>query len=204
VPALGSSVTQTSVLATVSDLGRLQVAAGVNEVDAAQVRKGQKADVQVTAVSGKTFAGQVVSIDSQATTTQGVVSYNLVVALDTDAVAAGLKPGMSATARVLTGSSASAVLVPVDALQRLRGNWAVLMRGADGSLQPRQVELGIIGTTHAEVIKGLADGDTIEVAATRGTSSNTNQRQPGTSQFGQPAQPAGTVPQVPTNRQPGR
>ena len=201
-PAVGSSVSQTTVLAAISDLSRLQVAASVNEVDAAQVRKGQKADVDVTALPGKTFAGEVVAIDSQATTNQGVVSYALVVALEADAVAAGLKPGMSASARVLTGRSERAVLVPVEALQRLRGNWAVLVRGENGALQPRPVDLGIIGTTHAEVTKGLSDGEMIEVAATRGATTNTSgQRQQGGFQSGQPG---GGVPQVPTNPQPRR
>jgi RND family efflux transporter MFP subunit len=198
-PAIGSSVTQATVLATVADLSKLQVNASVNEVDAAQVRRGQVADVQLTALPGRTFVGKVTSIDSQATTAQGVVTYGLIVTLDADAVKVGLKPGMSASARVLTGKADNAVLVPVDALQRSRGAWAVLVRGAGGSLETRPVELGIVGTTHAEVTKGLAAGDSIEVPVVRGASSTQNQRQQ------VPGQPqSGGVPQIPINTQPRR
>ena len=189
-PVLGTALTIGTAIATVADMTQLQVKGTVNEIDAAQVRRGQTAEVQVAAAPGRAFPGQVVAVDSQATTAQGVVSYGVVVRLDARAASAGLKPGMTATAQILTGRSERAVLVPIEALQKVRGNWAVLVPDAQGTVQTRPITLGIMGQTQVEIATGLKADEAVAIPLKPGAATTrTDQRPPGADQPAAPVAP---------------
>ncbi|OHT20479.1 efflux RND transporter periplasmic adaptor subunit [Sphingomonas haloaromaticamans] len=109
------------------DLRRMRLEVKVDEADVGQVRKGQRATFQVDAFPGRTFPAVIERVDlganasstsSSSTTTatsSSVVAYvaRLTVANDDEL----LRPGMTATADIVTTEKTGVLLVPNAALR---------------------------------------------------------------------------------------
>jgi len=99
------------------DLRELRLSVDIDEADIARVAEGQAATFTVEAHPGRTFASRVVSLRNVPTIAQGVVTYEAVLAVDNhDGL---LRPGMTATATIVTERIEDALLVPNAALRFL-------------------------------------------------------------------------------------
>src|SRR5262249_39060289 len=90
-----ASLSAPSLFLLAKDLTRLQVWASVNEADIGQIRPGQPVSFRVAAYPGERFQGTVTQIRLNATMTQNVVTYTVVVS--TDNSNGRLLPYMTAT-----------------------------------------------------------------------------------------------------------
>lgn len=77
-----SSLNAPSLFLIAKDLRRLQVWASVNEADIGQIHPGQNVSFTVDAFAGEVFRGEVSQIRLNATMTQNVVTYTVVVTTD--------------------------------------------------------------------------------------------------------------------------
>ena len=77
-----SQMSTSSMFLIAKDLRRLQIWASVNEADVGQIHVGQKVNFTVDAFSGETFSGVVSQVRLNATMTQNVVTYTVVVNTD--------------------------------------------------------------------------------------------------------------------------
>jgi HlyD family secretion protein len=108
------SVSGGTVLFTIADLSVMQVRSLVNEGDVGRLQAGMTATVHVDAFPDRTFQGQVEKIEAQATVSQSVVNFPVIVTLDN---ADGLlKPGMSANVTILIAERANALALPNHAI----------------------------------------------------------------------------------------
>jgi HlyD family secretion protein len=89
-----SSLNAPSLFLIAKDLKKLQIWASVNEADIGQIKSGQKVTFSVDAFPGDDFVGKVNMIRLNATMTQNVVTYTVVV--DTDNSSLKLLPYMTA------------------------------------------------------------------------------------------------------------
>jgi multidrug efflux pump subunit AcrA (membrane-fusion protein) len=63
---------------------------------------------------------------------------------------------------VIGGKAENVLLIPVAALRDLgSGLFAVFVVGADGELEMRPVEVGLMDFANAEIISGLQQGDQV-------------------------------------------
>ena len=107
---------QTPVLFTLaSDLKRMQLQIDIDEADIGQVREGQSASFAVDAFPQRRFQAKLISLRNAPKTDNGVVTYQGVLAVDNEEGL--LRPGLTATAEILTGENADALLVPNGALR---------------------------------------------------------------------------------------
>ena len=111
------------------DLKRMRLEVKVDEADVGQVSAGQKATFQVDAFPGRTFPARVERIDLGANASDGstassstassgsgaVVAYTAVLAVDNSKDI--LRPGMTATAEIVTSEKRDVLLVPNAALR---------------------------------------------------------------------------------------
>lgn len=147
----------------------LRVSTSVVESDVAAIKVGQQATVSVAALDAS-LRGAVTSIDPVASDggSNGVVSFAVKVKLDSPP--AGLRPGMSADITIVAASAANVLAVPSRALSGSAGSYTVRVVAADGTVATRQVEVGLVTSSLAEIKSGLQAG---EVVVT-GTSSTQN------------------------------
>jgi multidrug efflux pump subunit AcrA (membrane-fusion protein) len=148
--------------ATIVDTGSLTMTVAFSESDISKVAVGQSATVTMDALSGLELAAHVSSISSVGTISNGVVSYDATLTLDqTDP---RVKPGMSASASVITGQ-ASGVTVPSQAVLGT-GSLGTVDVLQNGKSVAKQVIVGLRGTTRTEIVSGLAPGEQLVVTIT--------------------------------------
>ncbi len=150
----------------------------LNEIDAAKVKLGQKATLTFDAIPNLSLTGSVIDIDTLGTVTQGVVTYNAKIALDTPDDR--IKPGMSVSAAIITDSKQDVLLVPNSAVKSSGGSSYVLVPDSSINSQtltagignstgillpvaPQQqaIETGLASDTMTEVTSGLKEGDLV-------------------------------------------
>jgi len=102
---------QTPVLFQIAeDLTQMELNLSIDEADVGQVREGQRVRFGVDAFPNRDFQGRVKQIRLAAVTTQNVVTYPVVVAVDNADLT--LLPGMTANAEIEVGGNADALRVP--------------------------------------------------------------------------------------------
>lgn len=97
------------------DLSRMELQVKVDEADVASVRAGQPATFTVSAWPGRRFPASIQRVGLGATTTDNVVTYKTLLRVDNDDLA--LRPGMTASASIVTAERRDALLVPNAALR---------------------------------------------------------------------------------------
>lgn len=148
-------------LVEIGDVGGLEAQIEFLSQDAARIRPGMAAEVYDW--GGGAIAAEVRRVEPQAFTkvsALGVEEQRVLVMLQftcPPADWAGLAPGYRVWGRVFLRREANAVLVPVGALVREAGGWAVFVVAQHrATLTP--VRIGAISDADAEVLEGLAPG----------------------------------------------
>ena len=98
-----------------SDLTKMQVDTNVSESDIGGIRESNPATFTVDAYSGRSFAGSVVQVRQAPQTIQNVVTYDVVVGVANPDLL--LKPGMTATTKIVTDKRDDVIRVPDQALR---------------------------------------------------------------------------------------
>lgn len=110
-----------------NDLTKMQIEAAVSEADLGGVEEGQKVNFQVDAFPNRKFLGSVRQLRFAAVTNQNVVTYTAVVEVSNPDLK--LRPGMTATARIVTGQKPGVLKIANAALRfRPPPNVTVLMQ----------------------------------------------------------------------------
>lgn len=144
----------------------------LNEIDAAKIKIGQKANLTFDAIDGLSITGKVTDMDLVGTVTQGVVTYTIKISFDTQDDR--IRPGMSVSAAIITDVAQDTLIVTSSAIKSQNGDSYVEVfdravpqsEGAQGitsPIPPRQqpVGIGISNDTSIEIISGLKEGDLI-------------------------------------------
>jgi len=144
----------------------------LNEVDVAKVKTGEKATLTFDAIQDLSIAGHVATIDTVGTVAQGVVTYNVKVALDTQDKR--IKPGMSVSAAIVTDVKQNVLVVPNSSMKSQGNAHYVEVLDSAGSqvsdaggivsdTAPRRVsvEIGLENDDVTEITSGLKEGDVI-------------------------------------------
>jgi HlyD family secretion protein len=119
VAIVGTMNNPGTVLLTIADLSVMEVEVEVDETDVIGVRLGQKANVRVDAFPDAVFNGSVTEIGSSAlqkTSSSLQESKDFKVVITLDLPAETLKPGLSASADIITAEKKAALAVPIASL----------------------------------------------------------------------------------------
>lgn len=107
---------ETPTLFTIArDLTDMRVIADVDEADIGNVSKGQRATFTVDAYPDRTFEGTVTQVRQNATTTDNVVTYEVVISAPNPDLK--LKPGLTANVTIYTLERTDVLSVPSKALR---------------------------------------------------------------------------------------
>lgn len=165
------SVSSGTVLATLIT-GQKIAEISLNEVDVAKVKEGQKATLTFDAISGLALTGQVAEVALVGTVSQGVVTYAVKIAFDTQDER--VKSGMSVSAAVVTDVKQNVLLVPNSSVKSSGDNSYVEML-ENGAPRQMQVRTGLSNDTATEIVSGLKEGDKVITQTVTAASSLTQQ-----------------------------
>jgi HlyD family secretion protein len=141
----------------------------LNEVDAVKIKVGNKVTLTFDAVEGLSLTGVVQEIDLLGTITQGVVTYNVKISFDLQPSGnEQVKPGMSASAEIITEVKQNILTVPNSAVKVSGQTNYVEMFDQPrlSSLTPprrQSVEIGVANDDSTEITSGLKEGDEIVI-----------------------------------------
>lgn len=144
----------------------------LNEVDVAKVQTGQQAMLTFDAVPDLTIAGTVAEINPIGTVSQGVVTYTVKIAFDTQD--ARIKSGMSVNVEIITNVKQDVLTVPNSAI-KTQGTAKYVQVLVAGAPQQKIVAVGLSNDTNTEITSGLNEGEQVitQTITARTSSANT-------------------------------
>jgi membrane fusion protein, copper/silver efflux system len=146
----------------VADLREVWLEGEVFERDLAAIRLGEMVTAEFAALPGRPRQGRIVyvspTISAETRTTKIRVALP-----NADLV---LKPGMYASLQIRGDARRDVLSVPRSAVLATGMRVLVFVKGADGTLTPREVELGGNTDDRVEIRRGLAAGETVVSSAT--------------------------------------
>jgi macrolide-specific efflux system membrane fusion protein len=157
---------QKEPVATIVDLGELQVHAEMKPEEASGVKPGTDVAIRFADIPNKQFEGKVSRITTQVDSKlAGLVKQQEYVAIVEFTNDEGLvKPDSKVQQVALkTGEAQNVAAVPVEALDRDKSGRPTVKALRNGSWQPVVVEAGITDGTYVEIKSGLRPGETIQV-----------------------------------------
>ncbi len=154
-----SSSGSSSGFAEIVNTNSLTMTVAFSESDISKVKVGQSATVSLDALAGVQLAAHISSISLVGTTSSSVVSYDATLTLDQND--SQVKPGMSASASVITGQ-ASGVTVPNQAVTG-SGSLGTVTLQKNGKDVTQQVVVGLRGDSRTQIISGVNAGDQLVI-----------------------------------------
>jgi len=155
---IGALAEPSSELFTIIDLSSLWIDAQVYEKDLDKIQLNQKVEISVIAYPNETFLGRVSYIgDTLDEETRTTVVRTVVNNPDRK-----LKPGMFATVKIITSEKKESMVLPEGAVLHQNGKSFVVVEET-GKYIFREVKLGAVNDSIAEVIDGLKFGDRVVI-----------------------------------------
>jgi len=143
---------------TLTDLSQLQITCTIAEADVSQIQVGQPAVITLNAITGKEFAGSVVSVGTSGTSSSSVVTYP--VTLDLLDPTSQVLVGMSASVSIVTQQVDDVLVVPSSAVTSTGKTGSVtLVSGAKQTRVP--VVIALAGTSTTGIYGDLKVGDKV-------------------------------------------
>ncbi len=149
----------------------LEVKVGFTETDAPNVHVGQAATITLDALPNQTFVGHVIQLDTNSTLVSNVVTYYAQVAFDTPP--AGVKPGMTASVKVVLAKRDDVITLPTSAVSTTGTSQTVTVKTKSGIESARVITIGLRGDNAVEITSGLSVGDQVVETSVASTGSST-------------------------------
>ena len=153
------------------DLTNMQVVANVDEADIGDVKEGERVSFTVDAYPDDTFDGTVKQVRQEATTTNNVVTYEVVISAPNADLK--LKPGLTANVTIYTAERKGVLSIPSKALRftpqketvgKMKivdqtGNAKNKVWSIEGnSIVAHKVNIGMTDGTNTQILNGISAG----------------------------------------------
>jgi HlyD family secretion protein len=172
----GDTVSSGTILATI--VAKQKIAEiTLNEIDAAKVKVDQRTTLTFDALPDLTLTGKVTEIDTVGTVSQGVTSYGVEIALDSDDER--IKPGMSVNAEIVIDVKPDVLTLPnsaiksegnsryvqlIDAPKEIKDKLKIgtpIVLPKEVKIKNQPVEIGISNDEKTEILSGVSEGDIV-------------------------------------------
>jgi HlyD family secretion protein len=153
----GAWVSQQAGVASVVDISSLRLVANVTEKDLRMVSPGDPAVVEVDAFPGEKFNGKIARVSpilDPATRTAPME-------IEIPNAQYRLKPGMYARVTLEVETKDNALLIPKVSLVDSEGQRGVYQANQENRAQFKPVKVGLEDNERAEILDGLAEGETV-------------------------------------------
>ena len=143
------------------DDGQYIIKVSIDETDVVNVQTGQRVELIVDALPDARLTGTVTKLESAPVVEGQLVTYQATVTLDP--TSAPIRPGMSATARIVLTEVDDALLAPNRFIQvdSATQQTMVVGRTLDGQYIQIPVQIGARNETSSQILSGLEAGDEI-------------------------------------------
>jgi HlyD family secretion protein len=138
---VAASMNAPTLFTIANDLAKMRIETAVSEADIGGVEVGQNVQFTVDAFPGRPFLGRVQQVRFGATTNQNVITYTTVVAVENKDLK--LRPGMTATAKIITAERRSVLTIP-NAAARFRPPTGAIVKGETNAAPAKAAAVALI------------------------------------------------------------
>jgi HlyD family secretion protein len=169
---VAASFSTPTLFTIAKDLKDMRVVADVDEADIGEVKVGQRVTFTVDAYPDDTFQGYVTQVRQEATTTNNVVTYEVVISAPNNDLK--LKPGLTANVNIYTNEIKNTLSVPAKALRYTPEKETVggrKIKDCTGknkvwtlegnTLVAHAVNIGATDGTHTQILSGIKKGQKV-------------------------------------------
>ncbi len=158
----GQNIMSGMTLYKIADLSDVWVLADIYQYELPWVKVGDKADLELSYLPGKTFKGTITYVYPFLSGETRTVKVRIEIRNTPNLE---FKPDMYATVTIASPLSVEAVAVPNQAIIRSgERNIAIIALGG-GYFEPRDVKLGVIAGDYVQVLEGIREGEKIVVSS---------------------------------------
>jgi multidrug efflux pump subunit AcrA (membrane-fusion protein) len=157
----GSYIKAGNMVFRIADLSRVWVDAHIYEYELSMIEQGQKAEMTLPYLPGKTFSGTVAYVYPYLQPK----TRDLIVRLVFQNPEMELKPEMYADIRIKAVFKGEGLTVPSEAVIRTGRRNVVFISSGNGKFHPRDVILGpLLDNERVQVLAGLTDGESVVIS----------------------------------------
>jgi HlyD family secretion protein len=157
----GSKVFSSMPLLQIPDIGKMQVSVEVPEVDYKRINNDQKVEIKIESVSNLETTGKIIR-KSLATKNRdeksAIKSYEVIISVDS--CDSGMKPGLSASCRIIINEVKDTIVVPSAAIFA-KDSTKIVYVFKDHKFIPVPIETSVSNSSESIVSKGLIGNETI-------------------------------------------
>lgn len=200
---VAASFSTPTLFTIAKDLTNMRVIANVDEADIGDVRVGERVSFTVDAYPDNTFSGTVTQVRQEATTTNNVVTYEVVIGAPNNDLK--LKPGLTANVTIYTLERKGVKSVPSKALRFTPTKEVVgkkekivdcqgknkVWTHENGVFKAHAVEIGLTDGTRTEILSGIDNGETVVTDVNVSNTQTTEQDDSSTTSESSPFAPKG-------------
>jgi len=160
----GQTLNREQSLVAYAKPDEMTISVDVTQEDIINLVVGDKVSITFTAYADAPYVGVIQSIETTATSRNtNTVSYTVVVAIEGDTD--GLYGGMTADIVFVMEEKEDVLYVSRKAIIEEDGTNYVYVKGNDGKMDRKVVQIGITNGVNTEILEGLKEGDVIYLAS---------------------------------------
>jgi len=153
---VGNMVNTDQEVFKITDFDPLLAVLHVPEHEMSKLRVGQTSVIQVDAIKGESFTGEVLRISPVINPETG--TFKVTIAIKDESKQ--LKPGMFGRVRIVYDTHDDALMIPKEAVMNEDGISSVYVIN-DKMVFRRNIQTGYVNGANIEVLNGLIDGDSV-------------------------------------------
>ncbi|ANQ47659.1 HlyD family efflux transporter periplasmic adaptor subunit [Flammeovirga sp. MY04] len=160
------------VVATLPDLSVMISKTYVNEVDIRKIQKGQTVSIGLDAFPDKNLTGEVTkvaNVGEQKPNSDAKVFEVVILVNQSDST---LRPSMTTSNIIQTGSKENVLLIPIEALHTEGDSINFVYKKTVGGFEKQEVKTGLMNDQDIEILTGLSEGEEISLNTPESSSSN--------------------------------
>lgn len=160
----GQSIDLSTPVLVMAD--KLIVQSQVDETDLSRVKLGQNADIALDAYQDQKIPGKVEHIAYESQVVNNVTIYQVNVL--PFKVPPYFRSGMSANVNFFLSEKKNALILPVNAVKKIRGNSSVFVKAEEKKAPAvKMVTTGLEDDKYIEIISGLKEGDEVLIPSAK-------------------------------------
>jgi Cu(I)/Ag(I) efflux system membrane fusion protein len=145
----------------IADLSTVSVYANIYEYELPWVKEGDRVDMQLAGIPGKTFTGHLAYIYPYAQAKTRTIKVRMVF----DNADLLLKPEMFTEVTIYASKQVNAVVIPSEAVIRSGTRNQIFVVRAPGKFEPRLVTLGLAANGKVAILEGVKVGEEVVTSA---------------------------------------
>lgn len=160
----GDYVEKGELLVTLGDLNNLEIETGINEVDAKDLKIGDKVEINSAGILKEPIYGYIEYVSPVAEVVETQQGEQTEVKIKVKVDGAGnklLKPGYNVNIKIILDCKEDAIIVPYEAVVKKEGNDYVYVVDKEGSVRKQDIILGLSNALFFEVTEGLKEGEQV-------------------------------------------